>query len=153
MDTFLEEESQAAKKIKPGTWASMNFIQRGGVIGCGLLQIPSYSKGRLGVYCGIASWSILLFGYVAGSLWKVRHALHFWWSLFVASLIHVPLLPVYAHLAGQIRDAPEHEGKAYLYLAVGLVCVETITLIYILKHAALWIHQRHAKAPHINDLS
>ena len=153
MDTFLEEGSQAAKKVKEGTWASMNYIQRGGVIGCGLLQIPSYSKGRLGVYFGIASWSFLLFGYVAGSLWKVRHALHFWWSMFFASLVHAPLVPVYAQLVGRIRDTPGSGGKTYIYLAAGLVCVETITLIFLLKHAALWIHQRHARAPHINDLS
>jgi hypothetical protein len=153
MDTFLEEESQAAKKVKPGTWASMNFIQRGGVIGCVALMIPSYSKGPVGVYFGVASWSALLLGYVAGSLWKVRHALHFWWSLFVAGLIHTPLLPVYAYLTAQIRDTPGHDGKLYIYIAAGLVCVETITLIYLLKHAAIWFHRRHATAPHINDLN
>jgi hypothetical protein len=154
MDMFLEEESQSAKKVKPGTWASMNFIQRGGCIGFVVLFMPSlFCSGRLAVYFGVACWSVLLFGYVAGSLWKVRHASHFWWSMFVAALVHVPLLPIYTYLADRIKNAPGRDGRGYIYLAGGLVCVETITLIYLLKHAALWIHQRHAKAPHINDLS
>jgi hypothetical protein len=154
MDTFLQDEIKEQDKKKPGTWASMNYIQRAGVIGGCVLFLPSLSyDGRLGMYAGVAGWTILLFGYVAGSLWKVRHAVHFWWSLFFASLVHAALLPIYAYLVDKIKNAPGHEGKAYIYLAGGLVSVEAITLIYLLKHAALWLHKQIGKKPHSNDLS
>jgi len=152
MDTFLQDEVKAQKDPKPGTWGSMNSIQKGGVIGAAVLFLPMFIyKGRLGNDFGVASWSVLLFGYVAGSLWKIRHALHFWWSMLAASLIHVPLLPTYDHLVDQIKNSPQ--GKGYIYLAGGLVCVETITLIYILKHAAMWLHKRTAGDQYSNKLS
>jgi len=148
MDTFLQDEVKADEKKKPGTWSSMNVIQQSGVIGGVVMFAPSMIyDGRVGVYCGVVGWSILLFGYVAGSLWKVRHALHFWWSVFVAGLIHMPLLPVYAYLVDQMKNAPGHGGKAYIYLAGGLVSIETIALIYLLKHAAMWLHKRTSKKP------
>lgn len=139
MDTFLEEESKTSTP-KPGTWGAMNSIQRAGVIGLIPFTVLFYVyDGRLGTIFGLLGWTSLLLGYVAGALWKVRHALHFWWSVFFACVIHACLLPVYAYLVNHTKG---HGGRAYIDLAGGLVAIETLTLIFVLKKIAMWLHHR-----------
>jgi hypothetical protein len=145
MDTFLEEESKKAPK--PGTWASMNAIQRTGVIAlfpCFMLSL--FCNGRLSMFFGQLGWASILLGYVAGNLWRFRHAVHFWWSVAFACLVHSALLPVYATLVGEIKNAPGHSGKGYMYLAFGLVIAETLSLLFVLKKVAIWLHTRTHKS-------
>src|SRR5579871_2888932 len=80
------------------SWRYMNPIQKAGVIGCfSLLAVSLFffdSQSASAVIITVCSFSFLLFGYVAGSLWKVRHALHFWYSMAFACIVHVSLLPI-----------------------------------------------------------
>jgi hypothetical protein len=122
----------------------MNNIQRCGVI-CGIVFfMPSlFCDGRLGVAFGLLAWTSFLMGYVAGGLWKVRHALHYWWSIAFAATVHVFLLPLYASLTRSMKTAPNGaDGKGYMYLGFGLMIAETLALLFILKHAAMWLHLR-----------
>jgi len=131
---------------KPGTWASMNAIQKVGVIGSLLCYAPSlFCNGRLSMFFGLLGWTFLLLGYVAGNLWRFRHAVHFWWSVAFACVVHSALLPVYAVLVRETKNAPGRDGKLYMYLAVGLVIVETLSLLFVLKKVALWLHARTHK--------
>jgi len=131
---------------KPGSWASTNYIQRFGIIGSLVLYAVSlflsFSNLRLGLILGLCGWSCLLFGYVAGSLWRVRHALHFWWSLAFSAVVHACLLPVYVHLVR--NDFQPHASKVYFYLSAYLVVAETLFLIFLLKRVAMWIHRRYS---------
>jgi hypothetical protein len=132
------------KAPRPGSWASTNFIQRFGLIGSfvlyGISLFSSSSNVHVSLIIGLCGWSSLLFGYVAGSLWSVRHALNFWWSIVFACGFHACLLPVYAHLIHS--DVQPHAGKEYMYLSVFLVIAETLFLIFLLKRTAMWIHRR-----------
>ena len=142
MDTFLEQETKEQKE-KPGQWAKMNFLQRGGVIS-GVACMPfSYMHDPIGTCFGVASWTCLFIGYVSGAFWKVRHALHFWWSMAIAVVLHCATLPAFAYLTRQIRDSSS--GKAYIYVAAALMSVEVIVSIFLLKHAAMWLHARAHK--------
>lgn len=149
MFEILGETPQPTKKRKTG-WASMNAIQKSGLIACVALAIPSFAySGRLGMFFGLSCWSSLFLGYVAGSRWRVRHAVHFWWSLLVAVAAHCGVLPVYARLINLLNASP-HSGRGIIQLTGGLLAVEVIIFIVILKRAALWIHQRtHASAARV----
>ena len=151
MDTFLEEESKKATP-KPGTWGAMNSIQRAGVIGLLPFTILFFAyDGRLGTIFGLLGWTSLLLGYVAGSLWRVRHTLHFWWSVFFACIVHACLLPAFVYLVNHIKGPG---GKLFIYLAGGLVAVETLSLIFVLKRIAMWLHRRsHGGTPRMNTHS
>ena len=130
-------------KSKAGTWAGMNYIQRMGCLGLFPFMILSFVyDGRLGIIFGLIGWTSIFFGYVAGNLWRYRHALHFWWSVAFAAVVHVALLPIYADLVDLIKNAPHHEGKGYMYLAFGLLITEVLTLLYALKHFGMWLHKR-----------
>ena len=143
MDTFLEEETQERKR-NPSQWAKMNFLQRGGVI-FGLACMPfSYMHEPVGTFFGVASWTCLFLGYVSGAFWKVRHALHFWWSMAAAVTLHCSTLPAFIYLSRQIRDS--HNGKTYIYIAGGLMSIEVIAVIFLLKHVALWFHAKSHKS-------
>jgi len=147
MDTFLEEEAKEQKK-NAGAWSKMNYIQRIGVFGLFPFMILSYAyNGRAGIIFGLIGWTSIFFGYVAGNLWRFRHALHFWWSTVFAAAVHAGLLPVYARLVDLTKNAPHHEGKGYMYLTFGLLIVEVLTLLYALKHVGMWLHARTHK-PH-----
>ena len=149
MDSFLEEEVQE-RKWNPSQWSKMNFLQRGGVI-CGLACMPfSYVHDPVGTYFGVASWTILFLGYVSGALWKVRHSLHFWWSLVVAAVIHCTTLPAFIYFTRQIRDS--RDGRSYIYLAGGLMSIEVIAVVFLLKHAAMWLHSRSRRLRHGQEI-
>lgn len=153
MDTFFQDEIKEQEKNK-SWWAKMSLIERSGFVAFVASLIPFYTySGRLGVYCGVAGWSLWLSSFVAGSLWRVRHAVHFWWSLVFAGLVHASLLPTYAYLVERIKLNPGHEGKVFIYFAGGVMLAEMFTLLFLLKRAAMWVHTRHAKTPHVNDLS
>jgi hypothetical protein len=142
MDTFLEEETRQQKK-NVGAWSKMNYIQRIGCLGLFPFMILSFIySGRLGIAFGLMGWTSIFFGYVAGNLWRFRHALHFWWSVAFATVVHAALLPMYARLVDLIKNAPHHEGKGYMYLAFGLLIVEVLTLLYALKHIGMWLRSR-----------
>jgi hypothetical protein len=123
----------------------MNAIQRAGVLGLIPFMVLFYANdGRLGTIFGLLSWTSLLLGYVAGALWRVRHALHFWWSVFFACIVHASLLPVFAYLVNGIKG---DGGKLFIYLAAGLVVVETVVLVFVIKRIAMWFHRRsHSSA-------
>lgn len=152
VDVVREEDGGTQHKTapKPGTWASMNYIQRGGVIGfapCFMLSL--ICNGTWSLFFGLLGWTSILLGYVAGNLWKFRHAVHYWWSVAFALAAHSTLLPVYAKLVRLIKYAPGHDGKAYMYLTFGLLIAEVLSLLFVLKHVALWLHRRthHELAP------
>lgn len=105
----------------------------------------------IGIGFGVAVWTCLFLGYVSGSLWKVRHALHFWWSMTAAVIVHGATLPAFIYMSRQIRDS--RDGKAYIYLAAGLMSVEVIVLLFLLKHAAMWFHARSHKASELERVS
>lgn len=145
----IEGPDPQQQKPNRNSWKYMNWIQKTGVISSLSLyaiSLPvSGAYAKPAVFIGVCAWSCLLFGYVAGSLWKVRHALHFWYSMAFACVVHVCLLPIYARIA-RGSSITNSAGKLYMYLAVGLVCVETILLIVVLKRVAMKLHGRHAKA-------
>ena len=152
VDVVRDEDGGAHSKSapKPGTWASMNNIQRIGVIG----MLPCYAlslvlDGRWSMFFGLLGWTSILIGYVAGNLWKFRHAVHYWWSVAFALVVHSALLPVYAKLVPLMKG---HDGKGYMYVAFGLLIAEVLSLLFVLKHAALWLHRRthHELAPEKN---
>ena len=154
-DDIEKIEGAAPEQQKPNhnSWKYMNWIQRSGVIGAGALFVVSLPLGNShttpAMVVGVCAWSSLLFGYVAGSLWKVRHALHFWYSMAFACVVHVCVLPIYWRLTrGSLQL--NSTGKAYGYFCIFLVCVETIFLVFMLRRFALWLHRRqHAKAGRI----
>lgn len=143
----IQPETQ--QKTNHNSWKYMNWIQRTGVISSMILYfifLPlSDGHAKPAAIVGVCGWSCLLFGYVAGSLWKVRHALHFWYSMAFASIVHTCLLPVYWRVT-QGASVTNKAGKLYMYLAVSLVCVETIFLVFVLKRVAIKLRGRHAKA-------
>lgn len=125
----------------------MNYIQRSGVIGLIAFITPALiCDGLLGVFFGVIGWTSLLMGYVAGNLWRVRHALHFWWSIGFACIVHSCLLPVYASLVAQMKNTRGQGGKLFIYLAAGVVIAETLSLIFLLKKVAMWLHKRRLRA-------
>ena len=155
MQSLMDNTDQSATKTtpKPGTWAAMNYIQRSGVIGAVVLFAPAeFCDGKLGLFFGLLGWTSLLLGYVAGNLWRVRHALHFWWSLTFACVVHSILLPVFAYLVTQEKNIPGQGGKLYIYLAGGIVIAETLSLIFILRHVAMWLHMRKINALYADNL-
>ena len=144
--TDISGEGQHKKAGKAGTWAGMNYIQRTGVIMLfPFFMLSLFCNGRLSVIFGLFGWTSIFLGYVAGYLWRYRHALHFWWSLAFACAVHGALLPVYATLTNFIKDAPGHNGKGYMYLAFLVLIVEVLALQYALKHVGMWIHARTHK--------
>ena len=143
------------EKVEPhpqpnrNSWKYMNPIQRTGVIGSVALYFLALPLGdshlRPAIIVGVCGWSFLLFGYVAGSLWKVRHALHFWYSMAFACVVHACLLPIYSRLAkGTLLLSSA--GKAYIYLSGFLVCAETIFLIFVLKRIAMRLHGKQPES-------
>jgi hypothetical protein len=59
---------------------------------------------------------------------------------------------VYAYFVDQMKTAPGHGGKAFIYLAGGMVAGETLLLIFILKRVGMWLHSRqHGGTPHPDD--
>jgi hypothetical protein len=145
MDTFLEDEVKEEKKNR-GEWARMNVIQKAGAIGFFVLLF-----GGLAVvdethqaYVEVGAQTSLFLGWVAGSLWKVRHALHFWWSLLVAILGHLCLLSTYLRISRYL-DSGHHSGREVGTVIVGMIAVETILFLVLLKKVAMWIHRRSNK--------
>ena len=124
-----------------GTWASTNWVQRTGLILFFPLVLCSWIfDGKAGSAFGVAAWSSIFLGYVAGNLYKYRHALHFWWSVAIASLIHASLSPLFIRLTNGARQP--HSGKGYAQLAFGVLIVEVLLLLFIVKRTAMWIHRR-----------
>jgi hypothetical protein len=149
VDVVRDEDGGTQRKTAPkaGTWASMNYIQRGGVIGFApFFMLSLVCNGNWSMFFGLLGWSWILMGYVAGNLWKFRHAVHYWWSVTFASIAHAALLPVYAKLVPLVKG---RDGKGYMYLTFGLMIAEVLSLLFVLKHAALWLHRRnhHELAP------
>ena len=94
----------------------------------------------------LLSYTCLFIGYVTGSLWKVRHVLHFWWSTGVSLVAHLALCPIYIHLISLQSLAKNAAGqKLYMYLMVGLTCFEVVMCITISKRVGLWIRQRSGR--------
>jgi hypothetical protein len=138
-----QPETQKNGAPKPGTWASMNVIQKTGVLGSAPFIFLSWVyHGKTADVLGIIGWTSIVMGYVAGNFWLYRHAMHFWWSTLVAAFIHAFLLPVYVKLTDSMQFAKGHSGKGYLQLAFLLMIVETLTLQIVLKRVAMWIHRR-----------
>lgn len=145
----IEGPAPDQQKSNRNSWKYMNWIQKTGVISSIVLYfifLPlSDHNAKPAMIVGVCGWSCLLFGYVAGSLWKVRHALHFWYSMAFACIVHTCLLPIYWRIT-QGASAANSAGKLYMYLAVLLVCAETIFLVVVLKRVAMKLHGKHVKA-------
>jgi hypothetical protein len=138
----LSAEKHSGRAIKPGSWASMNKIQRGGVIGFfPLYMLSLVCDGRYGIGFGITAWSWIFLGYVAGNLWKYRHAVHFWWSVAFAFIVHCSLIPVYVGLIPLMKSSG-HSGRSYAQLTFALVVAEILVLLFALKRFAMWLHKR-----------
>jgi hypothetical protein len=128
---------------KAGTWASMNAIQKTGMVGSAPFVFLSWVfHGKAAEYLGMIGWTSILLGYVAGNFWRYRHAMHFWWSTSAAVVIHASLLPTYAKLTRLSQFDNGHSGKAYFQLTFLLMIVETLTLQVLLKRVAIFIHRR-----------
>jgi hypothetical protein len=150
VDIASKDTTKTAPKL--GAWSKMNYIQRIGCLGLFPYMILSFVySGRLGIIFGLMGWTSIFLGYVAGNLWRFRHALHFWWSVTFACAVHTALLPVYARLVNQIKNAPHHEGKGYMYLTFGVLIVEVLTLLYTLKNIGLWLRRRSHKLQQIGE--
>jgi uncharacterized membrane protein len=144
--TDISGTSKPTKVGKVGTWAGMNNIQRIGVIGLFPFMILSFIySGRLGIIFGLMGWTSIFIGYVAGNLWRFRHALHFWLSMTAACIVHIALLPVYASLIDKMKHAHGQDGKTYMYLSFLILIVEVLALQYALKNVGMWLRARTHK--------
>ena len=131
-------------------WASMNWIQRAGGLSFIILFIPAViASGGWHLFFALCSWTCLFLGYVAGSLWKLRHALHFWWSLIAATLAHACLIPLYLSLI-RLNDSIHHaQGpRGVIYLTGLLLSAEVLIFLFILKRFGLWLHNRTHSVSH-----
>jgi hypothetical protein len=142
MFELLDETPKDASGRKTG-WASMNAIQKSGVIGFFVLLFGSlpFSGKTTAPYMEVCAQTSLFFGWVAGSLWKVRHALHFWWSLVIATLGHLCLIPTYLRIS-RYYDSGHHSGREVGLVIVGMIAAETILFVTLLKKVAMWAHGR-----------
>lgn len=142
-ESDLTGEQKPNRQSKAGSWVSMNPIQKTGCIGFFVLLFGGlfFLGDPRQVYCEIAAQTSLFLGWVAGSLWKVRHALHFWWSLVVAIVGHICLLPTYLRVT-RYFDSGHHSGREVGTVVVGMIAVETIIFLVLLKKIAMWIHRR-----------
>jgi len=153
MDAFAQRynelnKSSATKKTgfknwRENTgWARMNAIQKTGAI-CFFVffTLSLLVPHTLRIYFDISSQTCLFLGWVAGSLWRVRHALHFWWSLVIAVLGHIGLLSIYVRV-NRYFDASYHPGREIATVIVGMIALETLVFLFILKRIALWLHRR-----------
>jgi hypothetical protein len=61
-----------------------------------------------------------------------------------ACVVHICLLPIYSRIT-QAASVTDSAGKLYMYLAVLLVCAETIFLVFVLKRVAMKLHGKHAE--------
>jgi Ni/Fe-hydrogenase subunit HybB-like protein len=145
MDTFLEDEVKEQKKSR-GEWARMNVIQKSGAIGFFVLLFVSlaFVDETYKAYVEVGAQTSIFLGWVAGSLWKVRHALHFWWSLLVATLGHLCLLSTYLRI-NRYFDSGHHSGREVGTVTVGMIAAETIIFLVLLRKVAMWIHRRSSE--------
>jgi hypothetical protein len=149
----LFDEPKPAPPQRPTGWKSMNYIQRIGCLGLfPFFMLSLIYDGRLSTIFGLMGWTSIFLGYVAGNLWKFRHAVHFWWSVAFACIVHAALLPIYATLIDKMKNAHGQSGKGYMQLSFVLLIAEVLTLLFVLKHVAMWIHHHTRKTPPGNEL-
>jgi len=135
---------------KAGTWASMNAIQKAGLLGSAPFIFCSWIyDGKIGEVLTIVGWTTIVMGYVAGNFWRYRHALHFWWSTVAAGAIHVFTLPIYLRFSRGMKFAHGSSGKSYLNLTFLLMIIEVLALQILLKRLAMLIYRR--TRIHIHD--
>jgi hypothetical protein len=123
----------------------MNRIQKTGVI-IGLILMPfGFMSGAIGDLFGFLSFTTFFIGYVAGSLWRIRHVLRFWWSTTIALVVHCCLYPIYVRLMEAMRNTPKQGGKLYMYMMFGLMITEVLISISVSKKLASRMRRRPGK--------
>ena len=153
MDTLLQDDVKEGKK-KPSSWAQMNAIQKTGAICFVVLLLGSlaFVDDPRQAYVEVGAQTSLFLGWVAGSLWKVRHALHFWWSMLIAILGHLCLLSTYFRIS-RYFESGHHSGREVGTVIVGMIAAETIVFLFLLRKVAMWIHRRareNSRSSHVN---
>jgi hypothetical protein len=146
------EDVEKIENPQTGSWASLTTIQQAGTMcACALFVVSlvtSFWSCGAAVILGVCAASSLLLGLVAGALWRARHALHFWYSMAFACIVHACFLPIYAWMMADMlaTDNPRGTGKALLLLSLLLIVVEATLLIGVLKRIALWFFKRRLKS-------
>lgn len=149
------EDVEKIENPQTGSWASLTTIQQAGTMFAGALFVISlvtsfWSRGAA-VIIGVCAASSLLLGLVAGALWRARHALHFWYSMAFACIVHACFLPIYAWMmAEMLTNNPRGTGRGLLLLSLLLIAVEATLLIGLLKRIALSFFKRRRKSNQYN---
>ena len=108
-----------------------------------------FLHGTLGTIFAIVCFGGVYIACIASYLWRYRHVLHFWWSLLFACVVHACCMPVYISLTVALRHAHYRQGRYLQYIGIGILMVEGVGVISVIRWIAMRVYKRkHPAWPH-----